>query len=426
MRDFRLLWTGQVLSDTASSAATLALPLLVLASTGSPTRAGLVGTVVLAVTMLGLLPCGALADRLPKRYALVGADAVRACGSGALALLVLTGHPHIALLAVLACGNALATAVFRSCEAPALKAVVPGDLLATALARNQVRFATAGAVGPVAGGGLFAVHPALPFAVDAASYLVSAVTVLAIRTPLPPGSGGRGVDGTSRRGVFREPVEGVVFVWHDRPLRTALGLAAGVNLAFGAVYMVVVVGGAERGVPAPQVGLVVALAAVGGLIGAMLAPKAYDRFTARTAFLTVLLLGTGLVPLMAVAPNAAVVGLLFATCMTLPPLISVLVGAARIQRTPDGLQGRVTAASSLLATSAAPIAPLMAGLLVEHLGRGRGFVVLGALLGVLAAVCVLARGLREGELTRPDARPSAQPEGDKATKGTKAAKATRA
>ncbi|WTW98545.1 MFS transporter [Streptomycetaceae bacterium NBC_01309] len=400
MRDFRLLWTGQVLSDTASSAAALALPLLVLATTGSPTRAGLVGTVVLAATMLGMLPCGALADRLPKRYALVGADFVRACGSGTLAVLVLSGRTHVALLAALACGNALATAVFRSCEAPALKAVVPGDRLATALARNQVRFATAGAVGPVAGGALFAVHPALPFAVDAVSYLLSAATVVAIRTPLPPGAARKRTGpGAGRRGVFREPFEGVVFVWHDRPLRTALGLAAGVNLAFGAVYMVVVVGVAERGVPAPQVGLVVALAAVGGLLGATAAPKAYDRCTARGAFLAVLVLGALLVPLMAVAPNAAVVGLLFAACMTLPPVISVLVGAARIRRTPDELQGRVTAASSLLATSAAPVAPLTAGLLVEHAGAGRGFVVLGGLLAVLAVVCALARGLREGELT---------------------------
>lgn len=62
-RDFSLLWTGGVLSNPGSASTRLAVPLLVLAVTGSPARAGLAGSVGLIVTAVATLPGGAAADR---------------------------------------------------------------------------------------------------------------------------------------------------------------------------------------------------------------------------------------------------------------------------------------------------------------------------------------------------------------------------
>ncbi len=76
-RDFTLLWVGGVLSDVGSFSAGLAVPLLVLAITGSPAQAGLVGTVELVVGALGQLPGGALADRWNRRRVMLACAGMR-------------------------------------------------------------------------------------------------------------------------------------------------------------------------------------------------------------------------------------------------------------------------------------------------------------------------------------------------------------
>jgi MFS family permease len=86
---FRLLWIGQVLSDTGTGAAFIAYPLLVLALTHSAVTAGVVGTVRLMVELMLGLPGGALADRLDRRLMMIVCDATRAIVLAGLAVLVL-------------------------------------------------------------------------------------------------------------------------------------------------------------------------------------------------------------------------------------------------------------------------------------------------------------------------------------------------
>jgi MFS family permease len=63
---FRMLWIGQVLSDTGTNAALIAYPLLILALTHSAVIAGVVGTVRLVVQLVLGLPGGALSDRFDR------------------------------------------------------------------------------------------------------------------------------------------------------------------------------------------------------------------------------------------------------------------------------------------------------------------------------------------------------------------------
>ncbi|MFC7278761.1 MFS transporter [Paractinoplanes rhizophilus] len=89
-REFNLLWTSQSLSDLGDGVAALALSLLVLAQTGSPVSAGLVGTVALAGRLVFRVPAGVLADRFDRRRVMVVCDLVRLTGFTALTIAVVT------------------------------------------------------------------------------------------------------------------------------------------------------------------------------------------------------------------------------------------------------------------------------------------------------------------------------------------------
>ena len=80
-RDFRLLWIGEAASMLGTQLSVVAFPLLVLELTGSPFRAGLVGTVGLVPVVCLSLPFGVLADRVDRKRAMITCNVV-----GALAL----------------------------------------------------------------------------------------------------------------------------------------------------------------------------------------------------------------------------------------------------------------------------------------------------------------------------------------------------
>src|SRR5205085_2174134 len=118
-------------------------------------------------------------------------------------------------------------------ETAALSRIVPPAQISAAVARNDARENTAGVVGPPLGGVLFGVARLAPFAVDAASYLVSLVTVLALRTPLAP-------EPVEKRTLLRQEVgEGVAFIWRNPFL---LGTIAGAALFLAPAWNGAVVG----------------------------------------------------------------------------------------------------------------------------------------------------------------------------------------
>lgn len=386
--DFRLLWVSQALSVTAGNAAMLALPLFMLARTRSPVLAGLVDAVWLAISAAAALPCGAIADRVSKRGALVTADLARATAMTALAGAILSGWVAAWLILALVAVNAVSDSLFTAAMPAALKQIVPPGLLTNALATNQARTALAGAIGPPLGGLLLGIAPALPFVAGAAGYLSSAAALVAIRAPLPGGN-------RPPPGKLAELTAGLTRILRDGFQRDLLLIATGVNLAFGGIYTLVTVGGARSGVAAPTIGLTVASAAGGSMLGAMLAPRLSARLSARAIF-TALLAGSAvLVPAMALTPRSVLLlAVMFACCVILIPAISIIAARARLARTPDEILGRAANGATLIATSGAPLGPLLAGVFIQWSGRQAGFFIFGTVLGVLAVCASSSRALR--------------------------------
>ena len=182
-REFALLFTGQALSAVGDRVFLVAMPFAVLSLPGA--GAGDVG-LTLGASALSLALCvlvgGVVADRLPRQLTMLASDMVRCAAQAVGATLLLTGHAHVWSLAVLMLAYGAAEAFFRPAMLGLVPQVVqPGEeqpanaLLALTQNASMV-------VAPAVAGGLVAwLGPGGSVAVDAATFAVSAVSLLLLR-----------------------------------------------------------------------------------------------------------------------------------------------------------------------------------------------------------------------------------------------------
>jgi MFS family permease len=388
-RDFRLLWGAGLISALGSQFAAVAMPLTVLAVTGSPAAAGLLGSVSLACTLLCAIPGGAIADAFERRRVLI----VCACGalaaSAALAgLVLLVARPPLILLIALSA----ATAILSSAEAPAvsamLVAVVPAGDLGAATARNQSRGAAARLAGPLLGAALYGLGRDVTFLVLAAGEAMSLCCVLAIRTrSRPPRTGRNWFD-------RRELSRGLVFVWRHPELRTPLLIFGCVlNAAFGAAMLAAVAVGAHADPSGRLNGLMSALAGAGSLIGGLVAARLPVQRRLRAMLVATCCVATACVGVLAVLPPY-LLGAAFALCMATSALGNVAFMTLLLRRASRDVLGRVSSAAMVLSMVTQPIGPAAGGYLLQRTGASATFLLLAGAGAGCSAIAVLAPSLR--------------------------------
>src|SRR3954470_10500938 len=180
-RDFLMLQAGQLLSTFGSQSSGVAFPLLALALTHSPAKAGVVAFASVLPYPLLMLPAGFVVDRIDRKRVMVACDVGRAFAVGSLAIALATGHGSYAHLVVVAFLGTSFFAFFNLAESGAVRAVVPRAQIPEAMAWEQSRLSVGVLAGPPVGGLLFGVARALPFVVDALSYVASTISIVAIR-----------------------------------------------------------------------------------------------------------------------------------------------------------------------------------------------------------------------------------------------------
>ncbi|MGH3490204.1 MAG: MFS transporter [Actinopolymorphaceae bacterium] len=387
-RDFRRLWIGQAFSDLGANMAALAYPLLVLALTGSPIQAGLVGSAtLLAQAVLGL-PAGALVDRWNRRKLMIGCETVRALSAGFLVVAILDGWASLPLIIAVGVVSSAAGVLFGPAQTAALRHIVPAAQLPRASARIEARTYAAELAGPPLGGALFALTRFAPFLADALSYIISLVTVLTIRRPLQ--------DERPRQHERLLPatLAGLRFVVREPFLRATLCAAPLVNAAFAGVMFVLVVVLQERGTPPAGIGAVQSAILVGGLAGALIAPWLQPRVRMPVLIIVFLWLIVGLVAAAAAMPGTYAVALPLAFGLLLAPSLNAALFGYQIAITPDAMQGRVDSVLAVLSTALTPLAPLAGGVLVTQLGGRWAFVVFAGVLAVAAVIASASKGIR--------------------------------
>jgi len=382
-----LLQTAQLLSSGGSQITAISYPLLVLALTGSPAKAGIVGFARLLGSALFALPAGLAADRWNRRRLMIAAHAARALVIGSLAALILLDEIVFWVIPLVAFVEGTGAAIFAAGQAGALKAVVPKPQLPGAVAIVTGREAAISLAAPALGGALFVVSRALPFVVHATSYAFSTFALVAMRTPFQ-----------EERERDRSPLrsrlaEGFRFLWDHSFLRTCAFLYGLTNFIGPGVLLAVVVIGKREGLSGGEVGLLLSVFGACLLLGAFLSPLVRRLLPVRAVLLLELWAWVGC-GIFLVWPNVYVLtASILPTALAIPSTDSVVTGY-QLAMTPDRLLGRAGSVRSTIALLPAPLGPLTAGFLLDAVSERATIAVFAAFGLVLALWGTLSPAIR--------------------------------
>jgi MFS family permease len=390
-RDFVLLQLGQGLSTLGSTSTYVAYPLLVLALTHSPAKAGVVGFANVLPYALFALLAGVVADRVDRKRLMIAMDLVRAAAMASVVAALAAGVLTFWQVAAVAFVEGTAFVFFNIAEVGALRSVVPARQLQEAAAAEQSRYAAVTLAGPSLGGALFGLGRSLPFLADAVSYAASILTLTWMRTPFQEV---REHDSAPLRIQMRE---GIAWLWANAYLRTSALIFAGENFVFSGIYLIFVVVSKRHGLSPAAIGALIAVFGVANLAGALVAPRIAKIVSMRAIMLGNQWVSAAII-LCAFAPGpylllACVLPLAFLS----PSLNSVVVGY-RTAITPDHLVGRVSSVARNLAQIAAPLGPLAAGVLLGAYSSRMTLLVLGSIALALAVWTTVSPSIRNAPI----------------------------
>jgi len=403
-RPYWQLWGAASVSSLGDGLAVVALPLLAAGLTRSP---ALVAGVVVAQRLPWLLlslPAGALADRLHRGRLMASVDVARAAILVGVALAVSADVLTITALYLAAFGLGALECAFSAAAHAAVPALVADNALDRA---NGYLFASQASgeqlAGPAIGGLLFAAGAAIPFALDGASFLVSALLLLGVARRLPRPAR------TAQTSLAGDIGEGVRFFARDRLLRALAVLVGGLAFCQAAVMGVLVLFALEvLDLGHVGYGVFLGAAAVGNVAGAVAAPRLKARLGA-TAVLVGAALAAGAVYLLMAGTRSAVA----ATALMAVEAFAVAAGSVvsitlRQAAVPDELRGRVGNVFRMCIWGVIPLGALAGGLAAGVFGLRAPFLMAGG--AQLLLVTVTAGRLRAA-VARPviDLRPVAAP-----------------
>ncbi len=388
-RNFLLLWIGQSVSGFGDALLAVGLLWLVLEMTGSPIKTAATAFFeFLPYPTIGLI-AGALVDRWDRRLTMLCADTARAILVLAVPILAAAGALRVWELYAIAF---LLPALGRL-FAPAKQAFIPDLVGDEDLSRaNGISEGTAYAAwiaGPALGGLMVAAWGTRPlFAIDAATFFLSALTLALIRTA-------QRHEQARGAGMARDIRDGVRHLWSDRVLRQLLLLIPGPAFFFAPIPVLLpIIVRDELHLTARTYGFLTAcffvgLVAAGLLLGKVSARRNGLLMLQGAAVLTV---GVALVGVHDATVMAA--GLLF--CGAGAQLFNVGEFTLLQIRTPPEMRGRAVATANVASQALRTVAVLGAGVVAER-WSGADAVRAGA---VALAIIALLAWLLAGELRR--------------------------
>jgi MFS family permease len=384
-RDFALLWSGQAISQLGDGVFTVTLAIEALRV--DPRAIGL--SYVLAARLLPAvllaLAGGVLVDRVPRRLAMLASDVARGAAVAVVTVLVAIGEIHLIGLVLMAFVFGVGDAVFFPAAVAITPELVPAESLVGASALNGTSLQVAGVlIGPAVGGLLVGfLGNAWGFGIDAASFIVSAGAIYAMRAqPAPVPSG---------KSPLEDLREGLRFCASQRWLWvTTLGASLGNFVAFsplGAMIPLLVKHVLHGGGIA--LGLVLAAGGLGGATATVIAGRR-EAPRRRLVHLWVGwglsgvgVLGLGFVPDLWLAGGVAFV------TYGLDAYGSVMFNPLLQEGVPDALLGRVSSVDYLFGFALSPLGLVAAGAAADAIGVRATLIVGGAITALTVLIPLL-------------------------------------
>jgi MFS family permease len=266
-RPFRWLFAASLINNAGDGVAVAAGPLLVASQTRDPFLVSLALLSEYAPVLVFGVVSGAIADRVDRKRMVIVVNLLRSFVLVVLIATIVTGTVSIAivLIALFALGSAENFA--DAASSTLIPSLVPREHLGIANARMQGAFLlTNQLLLPPVGAFLFALGAALPFAANAAGFVLGAVLISRVAEDVRAERAEMGATGA--RGLGADMVEGVRWLVGHPPMRTLALTIFTFNVTYGAAWSVLVLYAQERlGMDAVGFGLLTTAIAVGGVIG---------------------------------------------------------------------------------------------------------------------------------------------------------------
>jgi Na+/melibiose symporter-like transporter len=367
-RPFRWLWTGSAVSMFGAEIAELALPLLALLtlSAGAGQLSVLRASQFLPF-LLATLPIGLLVDRRRRRRLMICADLGRFALVALIPLGVWVGFARMELLYAVVFSAGILTVLYQVADFAYLPSVIDADRLPDANAKI-VATQSAAEIGGRGLGGLLVQALTAPaaVAVNAITYLLSAISLSRIRVAEPPPV-------TERRSPLHDAGQGLRVAVGNRYLRALLGEATTFNLCnevFMIGLMLYVV--RDLGIPAAGLAAILVAGGAGSFAGAWFGTRIAGRWGYGRVLLATLVAGnTAPVATAAAGPAGGAAGVLLGAVFF---VMGVGIGIAnshavtvRQVATEPELRGRVNAAYRLISWGVLPLGALAGGAVATYL-----------------------------------------------------------
>ncbi|HEV8699538.1 MAG TPA: MFS transporter [Candidatus Limnocylindrales bacterium] len=398
-RDFKVLLTSQGVSALGDAVTFTALPLLVLALTGSGLVMGIVGALQAIPDLVFGMVAGALADRTDRRRMMRLADLGRAGLTALIPLSVILNGPTLAIVLVIAAPTSVLRSLFLAGYTASVPALVGRAQVARANSIFETIYSLGYIVGPAVAGVLSAsIGPGLTLAIDAVSFGLSGIALAAVRRDL-------------RAPIDREPAsiiadirEGIEFILAHPVLRSMIlfwGLVAITTAPLVTALAVHIT--RDLGYEDTILGLILAAYGIGTVAGALVTARIPRRAVA--PFLLGGTVTTGLVLL--VVANTDFVPVLLAIAGVggiAQSMVLVTYLTARTAHSPDVLLGRIGSTARTISLGLQPLGLLAGGALIDLTDGSTTIALMGIVLLVLSVAFAPVTALRRATLM-PTVRP---------------------
>lgn len=385
-RRFATYWTGQAISQLGDRVSELALPLIAVTMLhATSTEVGVLTAAVWAPNLLSMLT-GAWVDRQPRKQPLlVLGDLIQSVAILSLPIAYWLGSITLGQLFVVALVAGAGGTLYQTAYSNFFVALVRRDQYVEANSLLSATRSGSFIAGPALAGLLVQMLTApVAMLVDSVSFLVSAVLIRRVRVDEPQPE-------PSQRRLLRHAAEGMRYLWRHPYMSASLRCCTTLNFfSFVVTALLVLFASRALGLSAAVIGLAFGTGAVGGLVGAVLAPRVARRLGVGPTIAVGTVLFSAPFALLPLASGsdwtkAGVLALVEMLSAAGIMLFDVNLNALQTAVTSDAMRSRVSGAFSSVNYGIRPLGGLVGGVAGDLIGIGPTLIV-AAVGGSLSAL----------------------------------------
>jgi MFS family permease len=363
--DFWKFLTGQTISNFGGSITAFALPLLVFKLTGSAINLALASAATFLPYLLFGLVIGAWTDRVDRKRLMIVCDVGRALVIASIPAAYLTGHLSVWWIYAAAFVESTFSIAFNAGQFAAVPSLVESDDLVTANGRLQAAYEAASITGPfLAGVALLLVPLPTLFTADAASFVISAVSLGLVRRSF--NAAGK----PASQHILRDIRDGLRYVLGHPVLRMISAMMALFNFFNSSTYAQVVLFSKDRlAATDTEIGWLFAAASVATIIFSLNAGRLRRRFSFSQVILGVLAAGGLLMIVFSQQRGYLPALLIWSLWSGILSIFDINTMSLRQAIVPNEMMGRVLSIAGVLAWSAIPLGTLAGGVAIQWTGH---------------------------------------------------------